>query len=196
MKSVFKKNAVTFNINDRLICRQGVLFMETTFHSLYDQYHVDLYQYVYYMVKNQHATEDIVQEVYIKVLKSYENFRGESSEKTWLFSIARHTTMDYFRKQQRQQNKLANFFNKDQNMARIKDQDPLPEEIAQLNDEMQRIYHLLDQCTLDQKNVLILRYIQSLSIHETAQILEWSESKVKTTQHRAIKKLQQLIDKG
>ncbi|WP_440895767.1 RNA polymerase sigma factor SigX [Amphibacillus sp. Q70] len=169
--------------------------METTFHSLYDQYHTDLYQYVYYMVKNQHAAEDIVQEVYIKVLKSYENFRGESSEKTWLFSIARHTTMDYFRKQQRQQNKLAHFFNKEQNLARIKDQEPLPEEIAQLNDEMKRIYHLLDQCTLDQKNVLILRYIQSLSIHETAQILEWSESKVKTTQHRAIKKLQQLIDK-
>ncbi|MBU5594259.1 sigma-70 family RNA polymerase sigma factor [Amphibacillus sp. MSJ-3] len=169
--------------------------METTFNSLYDQYHVDLYQYVYYMVKNQHVAEDIVQEVYIKVLKSYKNFRGESSEKTWLFSIARHTTMDYFRKQQRQQNKLANFFNKDQNMALIKDQDPLPDEIVQLNDEMKRIYQLLDYCTLDQKNVLILRYIQSLSIHETAQILEWSESKVKTTQYRAIKKLQQLIDK-
>lgn len=168
--------------------------METTFDSLYDQYHTDLYQYVYYMVKNKHVAEDIVQEVYIKVLKSYENFRGESSEKTWLFSIARHTTMDYFRKQQRRRNKLATFFNKDQTLTRIKDQDPLPEEIVQLNDEMQRIYHLLDQCTLDQKNVLILRYIQSLSIHETAQILEWSESKVKTTQHRAIKKLQQLVD--
>ncbi len=147
------------------------------------------------MVKNQHVAEDIVQEVYIKVLKSYQNFRGESSEKTWLFSIARHTTMDFFRKQQRQKNKLANFFNKDQDLARIKDHDPLPEEVAQLNDEMKRIYQLLDHCTLDQKNVLILRYIQSLSIHETAQILEWSESKVKTTQHRAIKKLQEMIDK-
>lgn len=169
--------------------------METTFNDLYDQYHVDLYQYVYYMVKNQHVAEDIVQEVYIKVLKSYENFRGDSSEKTWLFSIARHTTMDHFRKNQRQKNKLANFFNKEQNLERIKDQDPLPEEVAQLNDEMKRIYQLLDDCSLDQKNVLILRFLQSLSIHETAEILEWSESKVKTTQHRAIKKIQQLLDK-
>lgn len=147
------------------------------------------------MVKNQHVAEDIVQEVYIKVLKSYQNFRGDSSEKTWLFSIARHTTMDFFRKQQRQKNKLASFFNKDQDLARIKDHNPLPEEVAELNDELQQIYQLLDHCTLDQKNVLILRYIQSLSIHETAQILEWSESKVKTTQHRAIKKLQEMIDK-
>ncbi|HHU20281.1 MAG TPA: sigma-70 family RNA polymerase sigma factor [Bacilli bacterium] len=169
--------------------------METTFDHLYDHYHLDLYQYVYYMVKNQHVAEDIVQEVYIKVLKSYQNFRGDSSEKTWLFSIARHTTMDFFRKQQRQKNKLASFFNKDQDLARIKDHNPLPEEVAELNDELQQIYQLLDHCTLDQKNVLILRYIQSLSIHETAQILEWSESKVKTTQHRAIKKLQEMIDK-
>jgi|SRR5690625_327976 len=169
--------------------------METTFNKLYDQYHVDLYQYVYYMVKNKQLAEDIVQDVYIKVLKSYNNFRGESSEKTWLFSIARYTTIDYFRKQQRQKNKLASFFNKEQDFSRIKDQDPLPEEVVQLNDDMQQIYRLLDQCTLDQKNVLILRFLQSLSIHETAEILEWSESKVKTTQHRAIKKLQAMIDK-
>lgn len=168
--------------------------METTFNKLYDQYHVDLYQYVYYMVKNKQLAEDIVQDVYIKVLKSYNNFRGESSEKTWLFSIARYTTIDYFRKQQRQKNKLASFFNKEQDFSRIKDQDPLPEEVVQLNDDMQQIYRLLDQCTLDQKNVLILRFLQSLSIHETAEILEWSESKVKTTQHRAIKKLQAMID--
>lgn len=168
--------------------------METTFNKLYDQYHVDLYQYVYYMVKNKQLAEDIVQDVYIKVLKSYNNFRGESSEKTWLFSIARYTTIDYFRKQQRQKNKLASFFNKEQDFSRIKDQDPLPEEVVQLNDDMQQIYRLLDHCTLDQKNVLILRFLQSLSIHETAEILEWSESKVKTTQHRAIKKLQAMID--
>src|SRR5690625_4755694 len=95
--------------------------METTFNKLYDQYHVDLYQYVYYMVKNKQLAEDIVQDVYIKVLKSYNNFRGESSEKTWLFSIARYTTIDYFRKQQRQKNKLASFFNKEQDFSRIKD---------------------------------------------------------------------------
>src|SRR5690625_2462516 len=116
--------------------------METTFNKLYDQYHVDLYQYVYYMVKNKQLAEDI----YIKVLKSYNNFRGESSEKTWLFSIARYTTIDYFRKQQRQKNKLASFFNKEQDFSRIKDQDPLPEEVVQLNDDMQQIYRLLDQC--------------------------------------------------
>lgn len=166
--------------------------MKATFESLYDRYHEDLFQYVFYLVKDRTTTEDIVQEVYIKVLRSYENFRGDSSEKTWLFSIARHTTMDFFRKQQRHKNRIADFLNWNQEIENLKDREALPEEILVADEEIQKIYKLLDQCTLDQKNVLILRYIQSLSIKETAEILSWSKSKVKTTQHRAIKKLQKL----
>lgn len=166
--------------------------MKATFESLYDRYHEDLFQYVFYLVKDRTTTEDIVQEVYIKVLRSYENFRGDSSEKTWLFSIARHTTMDFFRKQQRHKNRIADFLNWNQEIENLKDRQALPEEIMVADEEVQKIYKLLDQCTLDQKNVLILRYIQSLSIKETAEILSWSKSKVKTTQHRAIKKLQKL----
>ncbi|SDB91572.1 RNA polymerase, sigma subunit, SigX [Pelagirhabdus alkalitolerans] len=170
--------------------------METTFNDIYDRYHNDLYQYVFYLVKNKQACEDIVQEVYIKVLKSHQHFRGESSEKTWLFSIAKHTTIDYFRKQQRQHNKLAHFFNKDQELGKIIDKDPLPEEIVMKNEAIQSVYQLLDHLTLDQRNVVVLRFVQMMSIHETAKILEWSESKVKTTQHRAIKRLQAMAEGG
>lgn len=167
--------------------------MRAAFDSFYDKYHKDLFQYVFYLVKDRTTTEDIVQDVYIKVLRSYDQFRGESSEKTWLFSIARHTTMDFFRKQQRSKQRITDFFNRNDQVEQVRDQTALPEEVIILNEELKGIYHLLDQCSFDQKNVLILRYLQSLSIRETADILSWSESKVKTTQHRAIKKLQKLM---
>jgi RNA polymerase sigma-70 factor (ECF subfamily) len=51
------------------------------------------------MVQSREQAEDLVQEVYIRVLKSYQNFKGESSEKTWLFAIARNVAIDFFRKQ-------------------------------------------------------------------------------------------------
>ncbi|CQR46724.1 RNA polymerase sigma factor SigX [Paraliobacillus sp. PM-2] len=167
--------------------------MKTAFESLYDNYHHDLFQYIFYMVKDRSQTEDIIQEVYIKVLKSYNTFRGDSSEKTWLFSIARHTTLDFFRKQKRKRNRLIDFFSKETEEQTLPDQNALPEEIVMLNDEMQRIYHKLNECNADQKQVIILRYIQSFSIQETADIMGWTVSKVKTTQHRAIKKLQALL---
>ena len=62
--------------------------MKATFEAIYEKYHQDLFQYIFYMVKDKSLTEDLIQEVYIKVLKAYDSFRGESSEKSWLFSIA------------------------------------------------------------------------------------------------------------
>jgi len=171
--------------------------MKAVFDKLYDNYHQDLFQYIFYMVKDKETTEDLVQEVYIRVLKSYQNFKGESSEKTWLFSIARHVTYDYFRSLQRKRNRILDFFNWEEEGENYPDNGELPEELAVKSDEIQRLYKLLDKCTIDQKNVLILRFLQSFTIQETAEILNFSVSKIKTTQHRALKTLKKwMLEEG
>ncbi|WP_026570088.1 MULTISPECIES: RNA polymerase sigma factor SigX [Sediminibacillus] len=167
--------------------------MKAVFQDLYKKYHQDLYQFLIYMTKDKEQAEDLVQEVYIKVLKSYHTFKGESSEKTWLFSIARHVAIDYFRKQSNKRKRILDFFDWGERGEQLEDQSILPEEIAEQNEEVRQIYHCLDKCSLDQKSVIILRYIQSFSLKETAETLGWSISKVKTTQHRAIKALRQLL---
>ncbi|WP_100010766.1 RNA polymerase sigma factor SigX [Lentibacillus sediminis] len=163
--------------------------MKAVFDRLYDAYHQDLFQFIFYMVKDRALAEDLVQDVYIKVLNSYSSFRGESSEKTWLFSIARHVTYDYFRSAGRKRKRIMDFFDWQEKGELIPDQAPLPEEIAVKSEEIGQLYRHLDKCTPDQKSVLILRYIQSFSIQETADILNFSTSKVKTTQHRGLKTL-------
>lgn len=161
--------------------------MDSVFEELYQKYHQDIFQFLFYMVRKRELAEDLVQEVYIKVLKSHHTFKGKSSEKTWLFSIARHVAIDYFRKQRGWRKRLVEKF--DITEHPIKDKAPLPEEIAMQNEEIQMVYQSLDACTLDQRLVIILRFIQELSIAETAEALGWTESKVKTTQHRALKVL-------
>ncbi|WP_339146538.1 MULTISPECIES: RNA polymerase sigma factor SigX [unclassified Sutcliffiella] len=172
--------------------------MNTVFQELYEKYHQDVYQFLYYMVNNKEQAEDLVQEVYIKVLRSYDRFEGKSSEKTWLFSIAKHVAIDSFRKHKGWKNKLLETF--DWNKQQVRDHAPLPEEIALQNEQVQQMYRCLDKCKVDHRLVLVLRYIQALSIQETAQILGWTESKVKTTQHRALKVLktymEELQEKG
>ncbi|WLR53148.1 RNA polymerase sigma factor SigX [Bacillus tianshenii] len=161
--------------------------MRELFQQIYERYHQDLFRFIFYMVKNREQTEDLVQEVYIKVLKSYDRFEGKSSEKTWLFSIAKHVTIDWFRKQKRRN--IADGMDDELIHAMIDDDSPLPEEIAVLNEEIQQVYACLKTCTDDQRMVIVLRFLQSFSIAETAEVLGWTESKVKTTQHRAMKAL-------
>jgi len=161
--------------------------MEESFHKIYENYHQDIFQFILYMVKDRDLAEDLVQEVYIKVLKSYHRFEGRSSEKTWLFSIARHVAIDYFRKQKTLRQRILEKFDLD-NVILV-DEKPLPEEIAIEREEIQLLYKALDKCNMNQRSVLILRFLKDLSIAETAEVLGWTESKVKTTQHRALKVL-------
>jgi len=169
--------------------------MDSVFHEIYEKYHQDVYQFIFYMVKDRELAEDLVQEVYIRVLKSYDKFQGKSSIKTWMFSIARNVTIDHYRKQRKE--RLKNFITlaKEENLDILRDERPIPEEIVLHNDMVRLLYKCLDHCTIDQRTVLIARFIQELSIQETAEILGWSESKVKTTQHRALKTLKKSMKK-
>ena len=167
--------------------------MKDTFDEIYEAYHQDIYQFVFYMVKDKHLCDDLVQDTYIKILQSLSTFRGESSKKTWLLSIARHVVIDHFRSQKRKRNYKLDFFNWQERGESIKDDLPLPDDIVIKNEEIKKVYHYLDQCTPDQKSVLILRFIQSLSVQETAEVLNFSESKVKTTQHRGLKVIKKYL---
>lgn len=166
--------------------------MDSVFEYLYKKYHADVFQFLFYMVKDRSLAEDLMQEVYIKILKSYDSFEGRSSEKTWIFSIARNVAIDYFRRQKGWKQRLAEKF--DWTKQQVKDDRPVPEEIAMQNDLIRLVFSCMDFCTVDQQTVIIMRFIKDLSITETAELLGWTESKVKTTQHRALKALRKAIE--
>jgi RNA polymerase sigma-70 factor (ECF subfamily) len=117
-------------------------------------------------------------------LKSLDSFGERSDPKTWLISIARHTAIDHERKQR--------FFKwlPDHSLKNMKAIDKTPEEILQMNEQIKELYQTVSQLKQSYRDVLILRGIKGLSALETAQILQWSESKVNVTLHRAVKALQ------
>ncbi|MGM0846008.1 MAG: RNA polymerase sigma factor SigX [Bacillota bacterium] len=165
--------------------------MDSVFEELYSKYHQDVFQFLIYTVRSRQLAEDLVQEVYIRVLKSHNKFEGKSSEKTWLFSIAKNVAIDHFRKQKGWKGRILEKFDWSQP---IKDEKEIPEEIAMQKEEVRNLFKCIEKCTADQRMVITMRYIQDLSIYETAEVLDWTESKVKTTQHRAIKALKELME--
>ncbi|MCM3363789.1 RNA polymerase sigma factor [Niallia sp. MER TA 168] len=155
--------------------------------ELYRQYNQELVHFLIYLGVKKEEAEDLVQEVFIRVLKTKCSFKGESSERTWLYTIAKNIAIDHFRKQK-------NSYSFDcQIPIHIKDEQALPEEIALYKEQLDWLNHLLKCCTVDQKKVIYCRYLKDMSIVETALNLGWSESKVKTTQHRALKLLQRSL---
>lgn len=148
------------------------------------EYSNDIYQFLIYYIGSQDV-EDLVQEVFIRAIKGYESFEEKSSPKTWLFSIARHVGIDEIRKSQRKRIKNYLLLKSDQWMEE-KD----PESAVQLNETNKELYAAIRQLKKTYRDVIILRGIKELSISETAEVLNWSEGKVRLTFHRAVKALQ------
>jgi RNA polymerase sigma-70 factor, ECF subfamily len=141
---------------------------------------------VYYT--GMYDVEDLVQEVFLKALKGINNFKGDAEPKTWLFSIARNVAKDEFRKRKIKTSKDVHLSG---NVLEIKDEHS-PEKIAQWKETNKELYQAIQSLKGNYRDVVILRGIQQLSIKETSTILQWSESKVKTTYYRAL----QILRKG
>ena len=65
---------------------------------LFETYHVRLFNYFLGMTNNRAASEDLTQEVFLRILRFRHTFKGKGTFKSWMFQIARNVSIDYFRK--------------------------------------------------------------------------------------------------
>ncbi|MFB3167421.1 RNA polymerase sigma factor [Neobacillus sp. 179-C4.2 HS] len=159
-------------------------------HTLYEEYFDDVYHYLLYFTNSKTDAEDLTQDTFIKVLKNYDSFRQESSMKTWILSIARRTAIDHYRRK-----KLISIL--PSILSDIsKSKDFFPEAEMDHCEDWAILQKALLTLKPDYRNVVILRGLKEFSIKETAEVLNWKESKVKTDYHRAIKLLKESLSKS
>lgn len=156
----------------------------------YDNHSDAILKFILMMVKDYQQAEDLTHETFVKAYIYYDSFQRNSTEKTWLFSIAHNVTMDYFRKR-----KPMQLF-KDL-IGSKRDHSRLPQELIELKETSLELYQALEKLKDSHRKVIILRKIQGFSLKDTANILNWSESKVKSIQFRALPALKkQLVKDG
>jgi len=144
--------------------------------EIYDCYADELYRYARFTLQDPQLAEDVVQEVFIRAIRSWHLFRGDSAVRTWLWQIARNYMRDTMRRRQ-VRNRHSVF-----GPVELYDVGAPFESLIELEDELQAL-------SADQRQVFVLRCMQDLTVRDTAQILGWTESKVKTTLSRALAKL-------
>lgn len=70
--------------------------------TLFERHHKSVYQFCLQMTRHRAQSEDLVQDVFIKILRKAGSFRGEGLFKAWMFNIARNISLDHIRKSKRQ----------------------------------------------------------------------------------------------
>ncbi|GGA89763.1 RNA polymerase sigma factor [Ornithinibacillus halotolerans] len=148
------------------------------------QYSDDIYNFLIYRLGTADV-EDLVQEVFIRAMNGMDQFQENASPKTWLYSIAKNMAIDEIRRRNRKKWKSIIPFQSFHEPST----DATPEKLLNLNEENKELYDAILSLKSGYKEVLILRGIKLFSVAETAEILGWTENKVRSTYHRSKKAL-------
>ncbi|WP_339194788.1 RNA polymerase sigma factor [Solibacillus sp. FSL R5-0449] len=155
------------------------------FDELYEQEFGKTYQYIRYMVSNAQVAEDLTQDTFVRIYKT--DLTKVTNFQTYTRQVARNLVYDYYRK--RALIKWLPFTNIPEQVG---DHD-VPHEWLIQEEDRKQLYEALQKLKPVQREVIIYRKIEELSIQETCAIMGLSSVKVANTQRSAMLALQKIL---
>lgn len=168
-------------------CRQGD---QAALKEIFDQYRQKVYRIAYGVVRQREDALDVVQEVFIKLFRSIQSFKGQSALYTYLYRLAMNTAIDHSRR-----SKKAAFLSLDEEggFQPADGDEKRPDHIAAQKELEGKVKWAIDQLPQDQKATLIYREIEELSYQEIAEAMGCSIGTVMSRLHYGRKKLRDLL---
>lgn len=167
---------------------------EESLEILVKRYLRPIYSFVYRFIGDNHSAEDITQEVFVKVWRNLKKFDKNKSFKTWIFSIAKNTSIDWFRKKKTVP--FSNFENAEGENTLTKtlaDPAPLPDELFERASVREMLTAVMKQLSLKYRMVLFLRYNDHFTFREIAEALGEPLHTIKSRHRRALIILKKLL---
>ncbi len=155
------------------------------FEKVVGQYQRDIINFHYRLCGNRFEAEDLAQETFIKAYKKLESLKEQEKMKSWLFSIARNVTIDFFRRNKEKSVPLDSVIMENYARATAVDyrQDVMHGEVSQ---ELQKCMTLLSE---EDRMIVKLLYYEGFSYKEICDLLQINQNTLKSRLHRARKVL-------
>ena len=161
------------------------------FGLLYDHYQPSVYRFLYYRTRSATLAEDLTADTFFRALRSMNSFRWQGRDfGAWLMTIARNLTTDHFKAGRTR----LEMTTEDMSLHDDVTEGPESAVLAGLTNEL--LLKALTQLPVEQRECLIMRFLQGLSIAETAQSLGRSDGAVKQLQLRGVRNLAKLMPEG
>jgi RNA polymerase sigma-70 factor (ECF subfamily) len=161
------------------------------FGLLYDRYVDTVYRYLYYRVGNRQLAEDLTSETFLRALRRISSITWQGRDLgAWLVTIARNLTADHFK---------SSRFRLEITTADMRDADQLadgPE--GEVLDALTNatLLQAVKRLNAEQQECIVLRFINGMSVAETAQAMGKNDGAIKALQYRAVRSLGRLLPEG
>jgi RNA polymerase sigma factor (sigma-70 family) len=152
--------------------------------ALFERYHVALFNFFYKLTGERSTSEDLVQEVFLRILKYRHTYRPDTAFRAWMYQIARNARVDLLRRRHPEvtwEPELSGSFQ--------------PRDPAQKDQEAALLHAALLRLPEDKREVLVLSRFQDLKYEQIADILGCELSTVKVKVHRALQELRDNFQK-
>jgi RNA polymerase sigma-70 factor (ECF subfamily) len=170
------------------LCQEGEY--ELAFNQIVETYSERLYWHVRRFVCSHEDTDDLLQNIFIKIWNSLSSFRGDSQIYTWLYRIATNETLNYLRKIRREN--LISFETVGDILANRVDEDPYFN-----GDALQRELHkAIQRLPEKQRLVFNMRYFDELKYEDIAEITGTSVGALKASYHHAYNKIKEALEEA
>jgi RNA polymerase sigma-70 factor (ECF subfamily) len=161
------------------------------FGLLYDHYHTAVYRFLFYRTRSATLAEDLTSETFFRALRSMTGFRWQGKDfGAWLMTIARNLATDHF-KAGRTRLEMAT-----EDMGQHDDATDGPESAVLASLTNEALLKALAKLPDEQRDCVVMRFLQGLSIAETAAVLGRSDGAVKQLQLRGVRNLAKLLPEG
>ncbi len=176
-------------LDDRVAVEQARRGEERAWRELYDR-HVDLvFRLAFRVVRDRDVALDIAQEAFIKASKAIDGFRGESSFKSWIASIALNEARSWVRKRGREAEVALD------TVAEPAAGERGPDRVLEDRDLASRALEFVATLPDQQRDAVLLRTTEGLSYREIAAALGTSEGSVRVSYHHGIGKLRTYMER-
>jgi RNA polymerase sigma factor (sigma-70 family) len=151
--------------------------------TLFERYHVGLFRYLLSLTRNRTLSEELVQEVFFRVLKYARSYDPNFSFSVWLYGMARNACFDSLHKRRAEVTAGE--------IEDIRSSAPMPEEEIVRKENVRLLQEALQQLPEEKREVLILSRFHDMRYEEIARILKCEIGTVKVRVYRALKELRE-----
>ena len=151
-----------------------------TLSTLFERYHVALFNFFYRLSGDAAGSEDLVQDVFYRILKYRRSYKPGTSFRTWMYQVARNARNDRFRKRRDEIELEA------APAATV-----LPIDSVDDQQQVSRLKYALMQLPQEKRELLLLTRFQGLKYDEVARLLQCEVGAVKVRVHRALQELKE-----
>ena len=163
------------------------------FGELYDRY-VDLvYRYVYYRVGSAQVAEDLTSETFLRALRRLSSFTWQGRDVgAWFVTIARNLIADHYKSSRYRLEMTTDDVS--ESGAPLTQEGPENAVLEAMQNKV--LLEAVKQLNAEQQECIVLRFLQGLSVSETAQAMGKNDGAIKALQYRAIRTLGRLLPEG